>query len=333
MAQDYIVTWFYKETNEESSFYPQIGKEGSSPLLQSIYMQIQVPFFTTFRYYNPQAKLLFFTNLNKPELPQFLLDSFEQAKVEVCTIPYQNKPPKNWYKAWMNQFYVYDILQAMERRMAANDALLICDADCICHKPLDELFDNTRKAGSALYAMDYKPNVPINGTTLEEMEQVYTACYGVPPSTPLRYYGGEFIALRGDAVMAVNREFPKLRKFNFSRPQGMPRLHEEAHFFSLLAEHLHLRNDIGNSYVKRMWTTWHFNNVVPGDEELPIWHLPAEKKYGLYHLYRLLERNKGIHDEQIFWKKARTYCGIPHTGLRKKTYMLVSKLKEKLKQS
>ena len=44
----------------------------------------------------------------------------------------------------------------------------------------------------------------INGTTQAQMDEVYAACYGAQPSSPIRYYGGEFIALRGDAVAAIN---------------------------------------------------------------------------------------------------------------------------------
>ena len=44
---NYIATWFYKESKEDASFYPQAGKRGDSALVHSIYMQIQVPFFTT----------------------------------------------------------------------------------------------------------------------------------------------------------------------------------------------------------------------------------------------------------------------------------------------
>ena len=57
---NYIATWFYKESKEDASFYPQAGKRGDSALVHSIYMQIQVPFFTTFRHYHPDDKLLFF---------------------------------------------------------------------------------------------------------------------------------------------------------------------------------------------------------------------------------------------------------------------------------
>ena len=56
---NYIATWFYKESKEDASFYPQAGKRGDSALVHSIYMQIQVPFFTTFRHYHPNDKIAF----------------------------------------------------------------------------------------------------------------------------------------------------------------------------------------------------------------------------------------------------------------------------------
>lgn len=42
---NYIATWFYKESREEASYYPQVGGKGDSSLVHSIYMHIQVPFF------------------------------------------------------------------------------------------------------------------------------------------------------------------------------------------------------------------------------------------------------------------------------------------------
>ena len=32
---DYITTWFYKESKDEASFYPQLGQKGSSSLVQA----------------------------------------------------------------------------------------------------------------------------------------------------------------------------------------------------------------------------------------------------------------------------------------------------------
>lgn len=320
-SQDYIATWFYRESHEEASFYPQAGGRGDSALLHSVYMQIQVPFFSTFRHSNPQARLLFFTNLRESELPPFLRRLFLETEVEVVTRPYTCRPPQGWYKAWMNQFYVYDVMMEMEKRMRPYDTLLVCDADCLCRHPLDGLFRAVRDAGSALYDLRYPPEVAVNGTSRIQMEEVYVGCYGERPvdASPVRYFGGEFIALRGDAVAAVCREFSTLREYNFRLPAGSPRLHEEAHMFGLLAERLRLGNDIGNSYVKRMWTGKSYNNVSPGDEDLAVWHLPSEKKFGLHYLYRLLERDRDILLDDRFWHKAGIWCGVPRTGWEKKT--------------
>ena len=230
----------------------------------------------------------------------------------------------------MNQFYVYDIFKEMERRMQPGDTLLVCDADCLCRTPLHSLFQSIRTDGSA-YDLGCPQGFSINGTTLAQMEEFYTSCYGERPSSPMAYYGGEFIGLRTDAVHGVNREFSVVWQFNFNLPADTARLHEEAHIFSVLAERLHLRYATANRYVKRLWTTPIYNNVSPGDEKLSVWHLPSEKKFGLYRLYRILERDKGILDEQRFWAKAGTYCGIPHIGWGKKACDFILTLKEKLK--
>lgn len=316
---DYIATWFYRESADEASFYPQMGQRGDSALVHSVYMQIQVPFFRTFRHYNPAARLLFFTNLRREGLPRFLLGLFDELGVETVTLPYERRPPKGWYGAWQNQFYLYDILGWMGGRMKADDALLVCDADCLCRTPLDGLFDEIRKQGSALYEFITDRSATINGITLPEMEAFYTDCYGTPPRSPLAYYGGEFIGLRGDSVCRINEVYAGLWAFNLARADRRePKLNEEAHVLSVLAERLDLRNAVANRYVKRMWTSPQFNNVRPEDERLAVWHLPYEKKRGLYRLFRLLEKQKGLGDEERFWHRAKELTGVPAVSLRKR---------------
>ena len=316
---NYIITWFYRESADEASFYPQMGQRGDSALVHSVYMQIQVPFFRTFRHYNPKARLLFFTNLRREGLPRFLLGLFDELGVETVTLPYERRPPKGWYGAWQNQFYLYDILGWMGGRMKADDALLVCDADCLCRTPLDGLFDEIRKQGSALYEFITDRSATINGITLPEMEAFYSACYGTPPRLPLAYYGGEFIGLRGDSVCRINKAYAGLWAFNLARADRRePKLNEEAHVLSVLAERLDLRNAVANRYVKRMWTSPQFNNVRPEDERLAVWHLPYEKKRGLYRLFRLLEKQKGLGDEERFWHRAKELTGVPAVSLRKR---------------
>ena len=198
---DYITTWFYKESKDEASFYPQLGQKGSSSLVHSIYMQIQVPFFVTFKHYNPDAQCIFFTNLTLEDLPDYLIRLFRKLNVETVTLPYSCKPPKGWYTAWQNQFYLYDILKYMGNRMGEEDTLLVSDADCLCHTSLTPLFEEVRKNGSALYEFITDRKHIINGITLPQMEELYRNCYGKTETSPITYYGGEFVAFRKDIIV------------------------------------------------------------------------------------------------------------------------------------
>ena len=293
-------------------------------------MQILVPFFTTFRYYNPEAKLLFCTNLKAHELPAFLTELFMKQSVEIKTLPYTCKPPKGWYNAWMSQYYLYDILIEMERRMEARDTLIVSDADCLCRRSLTPLFDEVERKGSAFYTIGYPRDYVLNGTSIEQMKAVYQGCYG--ESKTLHYLGGEFIALRGDMVKQVNKEFSVLSQYNFTLGQGVPRLHEEAHNMSVIAARLNISNDLANKYVKRMWTARRCNNIVPSDEQLSVWHMPAEKKTGFYRLFRYLRRRGGISDEKAFWHKAGAWCGVPRISTSKKMMDLCLKAGAKIRQ-
>lgn len=67
-----------------------------------------------------------------------------------------------------------------------------------------------------------------------------------------------------------------------------------------------------------MWTSPQYNNVEKGDEKFAIWHLPYEKKRGLYYLFKMLRRTNSIKDEAAFWRKAAFYTGIPTVNLGKK---------------
>lgn len=317
-----ISTWFYKESKEDGSFYPQVGS-GASPLAHSIYMQIQVPFFTTVRHYNPSARLIFFTNLDV--LPAYLDNLFKRLCVEVVKLPYTCKPPKGWHDSWTNQFYVYDVLRWAESHIEKDDVFLITDADCVCHKPLDEFFLRTKELGAGLYDSHYScsnPNLMINGITARQLTELYYDYKGIPaPEKDLiAYYGGEFIAFRGDIIPLVNKEYEKLWAFNLDRfHKNLPKLNEEALLLSVLVKSLGLDNTIGNDYVNRIWTTKLYYTVKPTDFDLALWHMPSEKKRGLYRLYRYFTRHPEVPvPDEKFWQWAGEICGLLGLTIRKR---------------
>ncbi len=65
----------------------------------------------------------------------------------------------------------------------------------------------------------------------------------------------------------------------------------EEHFWSILFATMGDRVADANDTLKRIWTSPLRSTVAPGDEDLALWHLPAEKRYGFSDLFHTLARN------------------------------------------
>lgn len=143
---------------------------------------------------------------------------------------------------------------------------------------------------------------------------------------------GEFISLRGDVVARINEAYPALWNYNLERfAANQPKLNEEAHFLSVVATRLNIHNNIANQYVKRLWTYPKYNTVEKGDEQLAVWHLPYEKKRGLYLLYKHFVNHPTFDDEEAFRKKASAYTGVPTVTFGKRIRDFITILSLKIK--
>ncbi len=77
-----------------------------------------------------------------------------------------------------------------------------------------------------------------------------------------------------------------------------------------------------NPWLKRMYNIGFLNNLKPGDEQKPLWHLPGEKHRGLSNLYAFI-----MEGDPRFWQaddeaRARflgAVCGVPRRTIRRST--------------
>jgi hypothetical protein len=75
--------------------------------------------------------------------------------------------------------------------------------------------------------------------------------------------------------------------------------------------------------MKRIWTNpLFYRNVEESDVDLALWHLPAEKTFGLFRLYDLFMNQLSrfgfnISDEQ-FLACVQRLLGVPHLSLKMK---------------
>ncbi|MBP6825025.1 MAG: hypothetical protein KA165_00560 [Saprospiraceae bacterium] len=334
---DYICTWIYLDSPEESSEYPQVGKKSHLADFQKVYWKCVAVFFAMSTRFNPQRRHMIFSNKTREEIPQidgFDLQGFLKSKhVEIVTIPLTWQTPEGYFGKWRNQFYIFDILQFIENQYGSHSddepAFIVLDSDCIINRPLDGLFAGIRQHDLLALPMPYSETHNINGVTREGMRQIYAELDGSDPGNNPVYYGGEIFAATLPAIRKINAIAPDVWENMLERfRNGRTKLNEEAHFLSYC---YHKIGGFGSleGFIKRIWTSPHYSNVQPEDTGLPIWHLPSEKTGGIALLFKKLETGN--------WKLNGLggYLGVPNRTkyLNLKHYLKYTLLYRWLKKS
>lgn len=321
---NYISTWLYIESKDDESYYPQVGGTSSDINIQKIYWKCVFDFFHSSLKFNRDKKHLFFTNIdikNMRVLDIDLEEFFYDNNIDVIKIELTNKTPKDWFGEWRNQLYIFDILEYIKQNYNDSCKFVILDSDCIFTKNIDCIYNDINKYKNLCLNLNYDSNHRINGLTEVDMAQIYNKVFDANEEI-VKYYGGEFFAADYKSICDIVMIFNRLWNENFQLYKGKQyKLNEEAHFFSCIYKFLNINNDYGNKFIKRMWTSYRYNNIDKSDECLAIWHLPAEKRTGFIYLFDEIYKdykaywNISDDDYRIILKKN---LGIPKKNTLKK---------------
>lgn len=309
---DYICTWIYLDSPDESSEYPQVGKGSHLPDFQKVYWKCVAVFFATSIRFNPERNHVLFSNKKWDELP--VVDGFDMSVflreqgVTLETIPLSWQTPPGYFGKWRNQFYIFDILKSIEAKYSDDDRFVILDSDCVINRPLDGLFKAIEKDGLLVLPMPYTDTANINGVTREDMKTIFTELDGKDTGQNPLYYGGEVFAATTRVIRKINNIAPGLWEKMMERHQnGQVKLNEEAHFLSYCYYKIGVFGLL-DQFIKRIWTSPQYSNVESSDVQLPIWHLPSEKKGGIALLFKRLKAGKSI---EFSPDEMGKYVGIP----------------------
>ncbi len=289
----WVSTWFYEQSSDEGGSYAQVRGESSSQEFRDIYRRCIATFFATARRIDPEVELVL--HLNRPWDPSASRTACEVAGlldrlgVRRVVLEYTYAPPPSWPNAWRNQFFVLDVLADLAARLEDGDLALVLDSDIVWSGAghVDDLWETLSARGALTYTIDYSADYVVNGCSRRQLSALARHLGMDLGDRVLDYSGGEFVALRGvacgEVVDVATRIWPLAQH---ARDEGFIDRIEEAHLLSLCYAELGLQTGEGNRFVKRMWTQpLRHQNVRPGDEDFALWHLPAEKRYGLRRLY------------------------------------------------
>lgn len=300
--RDVVSTWIVLDTAETSSYYPQAGRTPSSDAsIHRIYWNCVVTFYAVAqRTLGTRYAYVLFTNAENLESSAgpAIADMLRSLDVEIVCIPRVHVTPPNYHSGWANQFYIIDILKHLAPG-PPDRAYLVLDSDCIIAHSLDPLFQAAREHGFLTYDTGVPPDKPINGITRTQMGVIFSELGKVAVPSPPPYYGGEFFAATGAAVQQMLPWVDLAWSQSLKRAEtGQPKFNEEAHLLAFVYYMLGAVPATANVFVKRLWTGVMYRNGVKGDENLPVWHLPGEKRFG----YRKL--TPAVLDRQSwFWKQ------------------------------
>ncbi len=319
---NHICTWFCADEKGEESIFPQTGQKSSSESHQIIYWKCVILFFATSRRFNTVEAHVLFTNVK--QLPSIdgkkVADMLNDLDVKVIHTGFKYKTPKGYFGMFQNQFYEFSILEyIVEHNKNPDDNYLIMDSDCIFLKSADNLFKEAEPQGFLSFEDDCTTDLVIHGLSRIDMKALYEDLLGNKIKEIPGYHLGEFFLASVKNINVIFSGFLGLWPEMLKRHKdNLPKFNEEAQTLSYLYYKNGFKASPKRTLMKRIWTNPVFyRNVEESDAGLTVWHLPAEKTYGLNDLYETLIKNS-----DSYGRKTKRYpyivsqtLGIPHLPL------------------
>lgn len=318
-----IAVGFVADSAHEETDFPSVGAKSSMPAFQAVYWRCIAAAMYGARMRHPAARLVLFANCTPPRIDGIALaELFDRLRVEHVTMHLTHRLPASRVSSWGNVFYFLDILDWLEREGDAR--LLLMDSDVLVTGSLQPLFDRLRTHAVAVYDVGTPEAENVNGLDRPAMTEIaadWAAARGgaLTMAGAVPHLGGELLGVAGNALP---RWLPEARRFwaAMAKDGTQPaRVLTEEHLWSVLFPAIDLPRADTADLVKRLWTDPRHRTVAPGDEALPLWHLPAEKRYGLHDLFawcaaRDFDPAVG---HAAYRAAAARLCGIPRIGLAK----------------
>ncbi len=295
--RSFVATWFYEQDPDEAGSYRQVRGDPSSEAFRDVYRRCVAVYFVTARMANPASELVLV--LNRPwredasRVAAEVSSILTQLGVIVRVQPYSFAPPTTWAPAWRNQFFVFDALDVLTSMASAHDLVLLLDSDVVWSGSdlTPAMWSRLERDESLTLHIDFDIDERVNGLTRRDVTSLARSLgVQVVPGFVIPYSGGEMIGLSGSAATQLGARARELWPGLVARVSrsSTPEM-EEAHFLSMLYWDMGLPTGMAHPYAKRLWTQpLRFRNTAPDDENLVLWHVPAEKRYGLRRLYAVL---------------------------------------------
>ena len=231
---------------------------------------------------------------NLPGLPIVdgvaLDDLFTDPAVDVRVLPWRRRPPQK-LPTWGCVLFQLDALK--EDLARRNTDIVFLDVDTVWLRPAGQLLDAIPAHPLITYDLRTGIDDPYNDLTPRQIAATLRRYVPEFDQEAVRYTGGGFSRPRRRPTRAaadcIDASWPAVRA---DLTAGRPTFTREEHYLSAVYAATLGANDIGNAFLRRIWTNYGLYGGRPDDLSLTIWHLPAEKRFGFRWAFHDLVRGR-----------------------------------------
>lgn len=327
-----IATWFYGDSVESSTFFPQVSLQSHTAKSKKIYWDCIWVFYNCAKKTNPECRFMFFYGGGCGDYGIDMISRLVKFGVEVVALDYSHKPPVGFSKTFGNQMFIFNILDWISCS-GDDEAFCVLDSDCLILGDLKAMWIDVRRYGALTYDLALPVNEDINGIDQNELTEICVQeCWGKDAELA-RYFGGEYFCATATSVKQGKLVYQEILSRSYSRwAVGLAHCTEEAHMLSCWYRSLMFPAGTANSYIKRMWTGFRYENRQPDDYDRLIWHLPSEKKTGISYFFKYLNDGNSITEltDVSFKAFVSKFVGVPRRSVIKLIRDVCVKLNEKI---
>ncbi|MEP7221658.1 MAG: hypothetical protein ABI673_03210 [Novosphingobium sp.] len=308
-----LATGFVVDQPDQGTLFPSAGGNSADPRVQAVYWRCMIVFFASARITNPGLRLALFCNAAPPHVDGINIAAvLARYGVELRRVPLTARLGQTRTASWGNVLYFRDVMADLQGE-AADLRIALTDCDMVVTTPLAPLFrllDGHQFAGYVVD--DTLPGEAVNGMTRAAMAAAARQLGADAPDL-IDHFGGELL-LTTPAAWARHRAlFEGLLDDAQTGTGPGAAVRTEEHVYSIAFAASGCRVAQANAVMKRIWTSPRYNTARAGDENLPLWHLPAEKRYGLRDMFTHLSA-RGFPldmDPAELRRLAMRLCGVP----------------------
>lgn len=279
----------------------------------NLYLKNSIVSLYSAKQFNPDAEVVLILNYDLNEFEQNLFSKFGIKTIKLKEQIF--KFPNNF--KWGPAFFKLDALNYLSKFY---DLICVLDSDTIIVDDCSYMWKESEES-LLVYDIDYSLESPKRQLTIRVAKDYFSI------NKNINHWGGEIVVGTQNNIKIIINECKDIYKQLINSLDKIENGFGQEALLSIAIEKSSIDIERANKYCMRYWTRRYYL-VDTNYNNIPIWHLPAEKDSGLLKVYNLLIKKGKLPKKSYLSKKLFLYKKMGYlTTLIYYTKRLIIKLR------